>query len=57
MPLETILYLLLIAWFLSMVSAYTLGGYIHFLLILAFATALIRVFQRRKANRNIRHRH
>jgi len=35
-------------WLLGMVSSYTLGGYIHILLILAIAMVLIRVIQGRR---------
>jgi len=45
--LWTIFVLLMILWLLGMVSAYTLGGYIHILLILAIATVLIRIIQGR----------
>ncbi len=45
--LWTIAVLLLILWFLGMVSSYTLGGFIHILLILAIITVLIRVIQGR----------
>jgi hypothetical protein len=45
--LWTIFVLLLILWFLGMVSSYTLGGFIHILLILAIATVLIRIIQGR----------
>jgi asparagine N-glycosylation enzyme membrane subunit Stt3 len=45
--LWTIFFLLMILWLLGMVSAYTLGGYIHILLILAVATVLIRIIQGR----------
>jgi len=45
--LWTIFLLLMILWLLGMVSSYTLGGFIHILLILALATVLIRVIQGR----------
>jgi hypothetical protein len=45
--LWTILLLLMILWLLGMVSSYTLGGFIHILLILAIATILIRIIQGR----------
>ena len=35
-------------WLLGMVSAYTLGGYIHVLLLVAIAVVLIRVIQGRR---------
>jgi hypothetical protein len=45
--LWTIFVLLMILWLLGMVTSYTLGGFIHILLILAIATVLIRVIQGR----------
>jgi len=45
--LWTIFVLLLVLWLLGVVSAYTLGGFIHILLILAIAVVLIRVIQGR----------
>jgi len=45
--LWTIFVLLMILWVLGMVSSYTLGGFIHILLILAIATVLIRIIQGR----------
>lgn len=46
--LTTILVLLIVLWLLGMVSSYTLGGFIHVLLILAIAIVLIRVIQGRR---------
>ena len=40
--------LLLLLWLLGMVSTYTLGGYIHLLLIIAIAVLLIRIIQGRR---------
>jgi hypothetical protein len=45
--LWTIFVILLILWLLGMVSSYTLGGFIHILLILAIAVVLIRIIQGR----------
>ncbi|HLH06055.1 MAG TPA: lmo0937 family membrane protein [Terriglobales bacterium] len=45
--LWTIAVLLLILWALGMVSSYTLGGFIHILLVLAIVVILIRVIQGR----------
>jgi len=47
--LGTILVILLVLWLLGMISSYTLGGYIHILLLVAIAVVLIRVIQGRKA--------
>lgn len=46
--LWTIFVILLVLWLLGMVSSYTLGGFIHILLILAIAIVLIRVIQGRR---------
>ncbi len=46
--LETIAIILLILWALGLVSAYTLGGFIHVLLIIAIVVILVRVIQGRK---------
>ncbi len=45
--LWTIAVLLLILWMLGMVSSYTLGGFIHILLILAVVAVLVRLIQGR----------
>jgi asparagine N-glycosylation enzyme membrane subunit Stt3 len=45
--LNTILVILIVLWLLGMVSSYTLGGFIHLLLVLAVAVLLIRVIQGR----------
>ena len=47
--LTTILVVLLVLWLLGMVSSYTIGGFIHILLIIAIALILIRVIQGRSA--------
>ena len=46
--LWTIFVILLILWLLGMVSSYTLGGFIHILLIIAIAVLLIRIIQGRR---------
>ena len=46
--LTTILVVLVVLWLLGMVSSYTLGGFIHILLVVAIALMLIRVIQGRK---------
>jgi hypothetical protein len=45
--LMTIFVLLLVLWFLGVVTSYTLGGFIHILLLLAIAVVLIRIIQGR----------
>lgn len=46
--LETIAVILLVLWLLGLVSAYTLGGFIHILLVLAIVVILLRVIQGRR---------
>ena len=46
--LETIVVVLLVLWALGMVSSYTMGGFIHILLVLAVIVILIRVIQGRR---------
>jgi len=45
--LWTIAVVLLVLWLLGMVSSYTLGGFIHLLLVLAVVAVLIRLIQGR----------
>jgi hypothetical protein len=45
--LTTILIVLIVLWLLGMVSSYTLGGFIHILLVIAVAVLLIRLIQGR----------
>jgi hypothetical protein len=45
--LWTIFVILVLLWLLGMVSSYTLGGYIHILLVVALVVVLIRVIQGR----------
>ncbi len=45
--LWTIFVMLMILWILGVVTATTLGGFIHLLLIIAIAVVLIRVIQGR----------
>jgi asparagine N-glycosylation enzyme membrane subunit Stt3 len=45
--ISTILVVLLVLWMLGMLTSYTLGGFIHILLVLAVALMLIRVIQGR----------
>lgn len=45
--LWTIAVLLLILWLFGMISSYTLGGFIHILLVLAVIVVLIRIIQGR----------
>lgn len=47
--LWTIFVILLVLWLLGMVSSYTMGGFIHLLLILAIVVVLIQVITGRRA--------
>ncbi len=46
--LESIALILIILWVLGLVSAYTLGGFIHVLLVIAVIVILVRVIQGRR---------
>ncbi|HEX4535785.1 MAG TPA: lmo0937 family membrane protein [Candidatus Sulfotelmatobacter sp.] len=46
--LWTIAVILVILWLLGLVTSYTLGGFIHILLVLAIIVILIRVIQGRR---------
>jgi hypothetical protein len=46
--LETLALILLILWVLGLVSSYTLGGFIHILLVVAVVVILLRVIQGRR---------
>ena len=45
--LWTIFMILMILWLLGIATSYTLGGFIHVLLLLAIASVLIRIIQGR----------
>jgi hypothetical protein len=45
--LTTIAVVLIVLWLLGLVSSYTMGGFIHLLLVLAIAVVLIRIIQGR----------
>lgn len=44
----TIFMILVILWLLGMVTSYTLGGFIHVLLVIAIVVVLLRVIQGRR---------
>jgi hypothetical protein len=46
--LYTLALILIIAWLLGLVSAYTIGGFIHILLVVAIILILVRVIQGRR---------
>ena len=45
--LETIAIILIILWLLGWVSSYTLGGFIHVLLLIAIVVILVRLLRGR----------
>ena len=46
--LETIAVILIILWLLGLVSSYTMGGFVHILLVIAVVVIVIRVLQGRR---------
>jgi hypothetical protein len=45
---ETIAIILLVLWVLGLVTSYTMGGFIHILLVVAVVMLLLRVIQGRR---------
>ena len=46
--LETIAVILVILWILGLVSSYTLGGFLHVLLVIALVVIVLRVIEGRR---------
>ena len=46
--LWTIFVVLLVLWLLGLITSYTMGGFIHILLVLAIIVVLFRVIQGRR---------
>jgi hypothetical protein len=46
--LQTVAIVLFVLWLLGLVSSYTLGGFIHVLLVIAVIILLVHVIQGRK---------
>ena len=46
--LETVAVILVVMWLLGLVSSYTMGGFIHILLVIAIVVILARLVQGRK---------
>lgn len=44
--LESIAVILILLWLLGLVSSYTMGGFIHILLVIAIVVVLLRVIRR-----------
>jgi len=43
-----IVIILLVLWFLGLITSYTLGGWLHILLIIAIILIIVRLLQGRK---------
>jgi hypothetical protein len=46
--LETIAILLIVLWALGLVTSYTMGGFIHLLIVIAVVMILLRLIQGRR---------
>jgi hypothetical protein len=46
--LETLAVILIVLWLAGLVSSYTMGGFIHLLLVIAVVVILVRVLQGRR---------
>lgn len=46
--LETIAVILVVLWLLGLVSSYTMGGFIHILIVIAIVVVVLRVIRGRK---------
>ena len=46
--LVTIAIILIVLWLLGLVSSYTMGGFIHILLVIAIVIILLRIIQGRR---------
>ena len=46
--LQTLAVLLILLWLLGLVTSYTIGGFIHILLVVAVIIILVRVIQGRR---------
>jgi hypothetical protein len=46
--LETLVIILIVLWLLGLVSSYTMGGFIHILLVIAVVVILLRIIQGRR---------
>ena len=46
--LYTLALILIVAWLLGLVSSYTIGGFIHILLVVAIILVLVRLIQGRR---------
>lgn len=46
--LETLAIVLILLWVMGLVSSYTMGGFIHILLVIAVVVILLRIVQGRR---------
>lgn len=46
--LWTIAVIMVVLWLLGLVSSYTIGGFIHILLVIAIIVVLVRIIQGRR---------
>lgn len=46
--LTTIAFILIILWLLGLITSYTIGGFIHILLVIAIIIVLLRIIQGRR---------
>jgi len=46
--LQTVAVILIVLWLLGFVTSYTMGGFIHILLVIAIVMILVRVVQGRR---------
>lgn len=46
--LETLAVILVVLWILGLISSYTMGGFIHILLVIAVVVILVRFIQGRR---------
>ena len=46
--LETVAIILIVLWILGLVTSYTMGGFIHILLVIAIVVILVRVIKGRR---------
>jgi hypothetical protein len=46
--LYTVAVVLIILWLLGLITSYTMGGFIHILIVIAIIVVLIRIIQRKK---------
>lgn len=47
--LYTLAVILIVLWLLGLISSYTMGGFVHVLLVVAIVLVLVRVISGRKA--------